>query len=327
MNSRFRSRRIILVYGGLALAFVTGCRTPDLRPFQDSTARIHDGVVEAQGLYSAELERLAPFVPDSSELAKQGKRFSTNWQARVAVLDGMVEYAGSLVAVAGAPGKARAGLDNVAQSLKELSVAAGPYQAAVEGGTDIALELVDLANRVRAARQIQKAVRLTDPDVQRVAHLLVLDFSKLRFALEQNQRSIKNLMDAPLSRRLDARQAVENKMIERNGVLQEKLGGPDWETAVAQFNRETEEARKYLADANNWYVPHQAEVQAAQRQIADHIRFLRDTESAIVQWGRAHKALAQAFETGLAPDWTLLKQSAARIERSVEKIRNQPSTP
>ncbi len=133
-------------------------------------------------------------------------------------------------------------------------------------------------------------------------------------------------MDGPLDRRLDARKAVENNINERTKALQERLGTAEWTTAVAQFNQEMVEARKYLSDADYWYLPHQAEVESAQKQIADHIKLLRDTETAIVQWGKAHVAIARTFQTGLAPDWTLLKESADRIEKSINKMTDQHGT-
>ncbi len=204
------------------LLVVTGCRTPDLKPFRDSTAKIHDGVVAARDMYPAELGRLQPYVPDEHKLAQEGKRFMTNWQARVEVMEGLVRYADSLAAVADAPDKSKAGLENVAQSLKELSVAAGPYQPAIDGATDIAIELVDLANRVRAVKQLKDAVLLTDTNVQRVAKLLALDFARLRFNLEQNQKSIRTFMDNDILVQLKARQAVEEKV--------RSQPGSSWET-------------------------------------------------------------------------------------------------
>ena len=313
---------------GLAGSFLVGCQTPDLKPFRDSTAKIHDSVVEAQDVYSAELARLRPFVSDTPALAEQGKRFSTNWQARSEVMGALVRYAGSLAAVADAPDKSKAGLESVAQSLKELGAAAGPYQPAVEGATDIGIVLIDLANRVRAARQLKKAVLLTDPDIQRVARLLVQDFSRMRLALAEIQKSIRSLMNGGgMSRQIDTRNAVNNKVIERTEALQRKLGEPDWTSAVAQFNQEMAEAKKYLAEADKWYLPHQAAVEAAQQEMADRIKLFRDTETAITQWGKAHGDLAQALQNGLAPDWTLLRQSADRIEKNINKITSKDSKP
>src|SRR6267378_1201683 len=89
----------------LGLGLLAGCHTPDLKPFRDSTAKIQSSVLEAQDLYSGELERLRPFVPDENALTKQQKIFSENWKARTEVMDAMVKYAASLASVADAPEK------------------------------------------------------------------------------------------------------------------------------------------------------------------------------------------------------------------------------
>ena len=305
----------------LLLGLTTSCRTPDLKPFRDSTARIQGSVAEAQEIYSGELGRLKSFVPDEHQLAKTQKAFTTNWQARNEVMEAMVRYAGSLAAVADAPDKARAGMESVANSVKGLGVAAGPYAPAIEGGSQIALELMDLANRVRAARQLKKAVVVTDPSMQSLAKLLAKDFATLRKALEQNQKSIKNLMDGPLSQQLDARQAVLNKATEKAKALQDGVGQPG--DAVGTYNREMAETHKYLVEADKWYLPHKAEVELAQRELADRIKLFRDTETAIVDWGKAHADLTHAVQHNMTPDWTLLKQSADRIEKGINQIANR----
>lgn len=312
---------------GLGLGLLSGCHTPDLKPFRDSTAKIQSSVVDAQDLYSGELERLRPFVPDENALTKQQKIFSENWKARTEVMDAMVKYAASLASVADAPEKSRAGLESVAKSINELAIAAGPYQAAIEGGSEIAVELADLVNRVRAAKQLKKAVAATDPDMQKLAKLLAKDFGSLRRVLEQIQKSIKNLMDGPVSRQLDARTVLISRTQEKALALQNGLGTTNWADAVATFNKDMAETQKFLAEADRWYLPHQASVEAAQKEMADRIKLFRDTETAIVQWGKAHADLADALQNKMSPDWTLLRQSADRIQKSIDKIENQTKTP
>jgi hypothetical protein len=80
------------------------------------------------------------------------------------------------------------------------------------------------------------------------------------------------------------------------------------------------EAHKYLGEADKWYVPHRVEVDAAKKRLTTHIALFRETEAALVQWGKAHGALARALQKDLSPDWTLLTQSAERMEKSIKKI-------
>lgn len=311
----------------ISAVLLSGCQTPDLKPFRDSTARIHNSIVEAQDVYLGELERLRPFVPDGHKLTEQEKSFAKCWKARTEVMEAMVKYAGSLAAVADAPDESEAALEGVAQSINELGVAAGPYQLAVEGTTQIALVIVDLVNRVRAAQQLKKAVLATDADMQKLTQLLVRDFESLKSTLEKNQRNIKNLMDGKMSHQIDAREAIASKVEERTEYLQSRLNDSKWAEAVAAFNKEMAEAHKYLAEADKWYLPHKAEVEAAQKEMADRIRLFRDIETALAQWGKAHGALAEALQKDLAPDWTLLKQSADRIEKGVGKITQKDGKP
>ena len=144
-----RVRGIVTI---LVSAFIFGgCQTPDLKPFRDSTAKIHNSVLEAKDLFLEEQERVKEFVPDASKLALEREidLFKTNWSARVNIMESMVKYASSLASVAEAPDRSKAALEGVGESVAELAVAAGPYAPAVEGAKNIALEHIDLANRER----------------------------------------------------------------------------------------------------------------------------------------------------------------------------------
>jgi hypothetical protein len=260
---------------------------------------------------------------DRMTLEELTTRLGPPAKARTEVMDAMVKYAASLAAVADAPEQSRAGLEGVAKSINHLGVAAGPYQAAIEGGTEIALELMDIVNRVRAAQQLKKAVVATDPDMQKLAKLLAKDFGSLRRTLELNQKSIKNWMDGPVSSQLDARAALITRAKEKASVLQTNLSGANWADAVATFNKEMAETQKFLADTDKWYLPHQAAVEAAQKQMVERVKLFRDTETAIAQWGKAHADLAEALQNDMTPDWTLLRQSADRSRKASTKLRTR----
>ena len=323
-------QRVRVIVTILVSAFIFGgCQTPDLKPFRDSTAKIHNSVLEAKDLFLEEQERVKEFVPDASKLALEREidLFKTNWSARVNIMESMVKYASSLASVAEAPDRSKAALEGVGESVAELAVAAGPYAPAVEGAKNIALELIDLANRVRAVKQLKKAVLATDKDMQRVAQILSADFAIMRRELEDKQSSIRNLMNDRVSTQLQARRQVEKKI----GLLAEgmisNLRTQSLNTAVGGFNQDMAEVQKYLVESDKWYLPHQAKVELTERQLTEHVKLFRDTETALAHWGQAHGALTKSLQEGLAPDWTLLRQSADRIEKSIKKITQQNDKP
>ena len=320
-----RAKALLML--AVSVGLLAGCRTPDLKPFRDSTAKIQSSVLEAQDLYSDELERLRPFVPNGHALTVQQRAFVNHWAARTEVMDAMVKYAGSLAAVADAPEKSRVALEGVAKSINQLGSAAGPYQAAIDGTTQIMTELLNLVNQVRSARQLKKAVAATDTDMQKLATLLATDFARLRRTIELNQQSIKNWMDGPRAHQLDARTALIDKAEAKATTLQAGLVGANWAAAVTTFNNDMAETQKFLAEADKWYLPHRAAVDAAQKQMAERVKLFRDTETALAQWGKAHADLAEALKNDMSPDWTVLRQSADRIEKSINKITNQTNTP
>lgn len=325
LNKLHTPTKTILVTFGLCTVLLTGCVTPDLKPFSDSTAQIHNSVVEAQDVYLEEQQRILPLIPEDAkdELQKDVTLFKTNWTARVNIMECMARYAGSLAAVAEAPDKSKASLEGVSKSISEMGVVAGPYAPAVEGAKEIGLELIDLANRIRAAQQLKKAVLATDPEMQKVSKILAADFRTMRMELEQRQGNIEKLMHDRLSSELHARKQVEKESAKLAEKLVEDLKQHPLTNAVAVFNQDMAEVQKYLAESDKWYLPYKAEVAAAEKDLADHVKLFRDTEAALEQWGKAHAALVQAMQDGLAPDWTLLKQSAERIEKSINKITKQ----
>jgi len=325
MHTQTITLRTSLVVIGISSGLFTGCQTPDLKPFRDSTAQIHDSVVGARDIYLEEQQRIEPFLPADAREAfdRQSQQFQSNWSAREEMMEAMARYAGSLAAVAEAPDKSKAALAGVGDSIQELSVAAGQYAPAVNGAKDIALELVDLANRVRAAKRLKDAVLATDTNMQRVATILAADFGSMRRELEDRQASLKHLMDGPLIDQLHARHMVELQSAVLSQKLIENLKTNSLTNAVAGFNQDMVDVQRYLTESDKWYVPHVTEVGQAQKQLAAHIQLFRDTESALTQWGKAHAALAKALREGLPPDWTLLKQSADRIKTAIDTITNQ----
>lgn len=246
--------------------------------------------------------------------------FTNQWSARVIVTETFVDYAQSLAALAEAPAKARKNSEAVASSLKAMSSAFGIYGQALQGTTDLVIELESAANTVRSTRALRNAVNAADSSVQKVAKALALDFQSLAGALKRLDADIEPLLSQSVANRLDLRSLLSANLEVSVATLRAAASKPDWVNAVKDFNATAAAVSKYFEEDARWTGPYFQDLKDTHAKLRSDIRLLELTEKAITTWAKSHGRLRKALEGGLEPDWVQLKQSAENIDKAIKSL-------
>src|SRR4051812_43160832 len=95
----------------LLLIALIGCQTPDLKPFADSTANLHQSIIRSQDIVRSELQglRASHVFEDEGKLSEAEKTFTKAFAQRIAFMVAVVNYSDSLAAVADAGENGQAG--------------------------------------------------------------------------------------------------------------------------------------------------------------------------------------------------------------------------
>src|SRR5438046_3150570 len=99
MQCNLRTKRSKLgSLGGFLILVLTGCQTPDLRPFADSTAAMNTAVKEGQKVFVRELEAIKAADREATYIDNALVDFTNYWSLRTAFMDTLVEYSEQLAA-------------------------------------------------------------------------------------------------------------------------------------------------------------------------------------------------------------------------------------
>lgn len=308
----------------LTLPVWIGCRTPDLQPFQESTARIHESVVTAQDRFTEDLKLLnqsvsaTPGGPKRLREALAG--FTDQWEARTAACQALVEYADTLADIAAAPAKARRNSEALASSLKSMSKTFGFYGSALQGATDLTVELESLANQIRATRALRKLVLQVDPALQQVGLVLNRDLESAIETLRRLDADLEILMRGDHGTRLDVRQILEQNLKTNLVILRREVAGTNWVRAVKEFTTESVVISKYLEEDDRWTGSYFRSVKDSRTRLRADIELLSAARKGVTAWTKAHLKLVKALETGVQPDWSQLKRSAENIDKAIKQL-------
>lgn len=306
----------------LFLAALTGCQTPDLKPFADSTAAMNSAVKGGQKVFVGELLAIKAADPTATYIDKSLTDFTNHWSQRLAVMDAMVEYSEQLAAVADAPRQRAENTKAVGDAVGKVSAAFGPYGAAVTGAIDIVRKVDGLAAQARAAHTLQEAVEKADPVLTNVVVLLSHDFKKMEETLRLARITLPGILKSPHGDALEARKKLTAFTTNLYSKLLE-VGSTNgsWEQAAADFNKETAETAKALASMDRWYLPLTAQLKESDTRIAAGLSLLTEAQIGLKRWGEVHAKLAQDISNNRQPNWRLLLETARAIQEDIERIK------
>lgn len=308
-----------LVWTVLVSILVSGCRLPDLKPFADSTADLHQAVVQCESVVrddlveAAELAQLDPNSPDHP-----ARRFSAEWQKRIAAMTAIVEYTDSLAAIADAGKTGEANAEALANSVNSL-LGALSAPTAPDNYIAIAKTLYGVVAQVRAAAAFGKAVEAADPAIQGIATILIKDLADIENIIQVAPEPIEAAMKRPteISQLIDYRKQLQKEQRRLESVIagdvHSGLGG----TMPAELTRVTE----LIAATDARYLPIQEAIDRVHKRTIAEIELTRRARDGFKQWAAIHHGLAENVAWGLRPNVRVLVNTVLEMKAIVEKMR------
>jgi len=302
----------------MMLALLTGCQLPDAGPFVDGTAQLRSAVAAGGAAVEQELRHQLDATESADELKK-------NWEARNKAMTAVMRYAQSLAAIVAAGNEGAASAGKVADAVKNLAAAADiaipATSEAVELASDIGKFLYEQIARVRAAKQLAKALDQAQPAIERIAHLMRQDLADLDVIAQavgslEALETIGDEQNDVASHRKSLLKAlrVPSANPAEDGSTASTIPASSWD----DYARLT----ALLADVDVRYHAYQKQ-QAAIEARLNAIRAVIDgCGRALDEWAAAHAELASAARAKRAASARALIESAVELRDLVKRMRD-----
>ena len=290
------------------VVLLTGCATPDLKPFAEAS-RALSGAVTAGGTLAIEPIARMPHVTDGASIPPDdarhpAKALRDSWALRRKTMDAILVYSASLAAISEAAQNRRENAAGVVKAVSDLA-AAVPGVGVISQGTGALLSFgLGAVVEVKAFHDMREAVASANPAVRLVAAALRSDFGDLAGLYESSQNTLllQTGRDVrPLEQVHEAlrkQRAAERAKVASNAA--DKTAGAELarlDALMAGIEPELTRVRSARA--------------AAQEAKDGGRNFFKSAQSAVDAWAAAHGDLVNAFDENRMPNLVLL---GARID-------------
>jgi hypothetical protein len=309
----------------LACLLITGCATPNLRPFADATATLKTSVKIAGDLTISQLSAQTITISDQTfipgETNHPAARLETSWQLRRNAMDAVASYSSSLASIADAAASGKGNAQRVVDAVNQLASHVPAIGLGLTAAGDLLVSLGATLIEVKAYRDLAKAVNAAHPVIQLVAESLMKDFDALAIQYESLQRNqIRKLKDSAEKPR-----AYHAKLIEKRSTLRAQSDG----IADDSARRDTMHAIDTLVAAVEPEVlAYDREISRRAAELRDGLQFFREAREALAVWLSAHRDVHIALREKRAPNIILLVSRAQELAVLASNFRqNAPHQP
>lgn len=311
---------VLTLFGGLLLA---GCTTPDLKPFADSTAGLHQATVQTRDIIKAELREFkkAELFSDASVLRDAETVIPNSFDARIKFMEAVVAYSDSLAAIVDASKNARANAQSLGDSVKGLADAVGPYGAAVGQAIPIFVSVAGGVEEAWAVHSLKEATKKANPIIQAGAVIMEADVLKIKSILVRNEQPYIQKLEEPYANDLTIREEIIRLRNEETKQLLDALKKDKQGAVVATFNTNLAEYDKAMASINLWYEPLQKNEADAISRLELEAQMMKNTVHGFQQWAKVHADLTKALEDNRQPNIRELVSTVLEIKTEIENLK------
>ena len=323
MKMKILIPKTLWAFGGLLL-LCAGCTTPDLKPFADSTASLHQAMTMTRDVVQSELSALkkAQVLTNALELADAEKNIPAALEARVAFMEAVVKYSDSLAAVADAGKNGEANAKLLSDSVTQLAGMFGPYGAAVGGVGDIVKTAYKLLAEAAAVHSLKTATAKSDPIIQGATQIMLVDMTNVINVLDIAGKALITKMDDPHMDDYGVRAKLlkyrKHAMAKLNSDLKDEAG---YEQVLTQHNKANAETEKTLHGINEWYEPLQAKENEINQRFNQEKEVAQNTLKAFRQWAAVHADLTKALEQNRQPNIRELVSTMLEIKTEIANLK------
>jgi hypothetical protein len=312
--------RIFLSLHFVLFLFLSGCSTPDLKPFADASATLSTSVKSGGELAIDPIATIPvwngeAFVPPRDP-AHPYKKIEGEWEKRRKMMDAVLVYSASLQAISDAAAHRGENAAALVQSVQQLASSVPGYGAAFQGAATLVVKGIETTVEVKAWHDMRRAVASADPAIQMIAGTLKKDLGELA-----------NLMEAPLNDRIAALGASVRPIARLEKALREKrdaqrttvAGDAGDATKGAELARLESLHQTAFAELTRI----QNERSQAENSIKQGKQFFDDAMAGVQAWADAHTGIVKAFEEKRLPNFTLLAARAQELQQIVSELRKE----
>jgi hypothetical protein len=309
-------------YGGLLL-LCAGCTTPDLKPFADSTAGLHQAVTQSQGIIRSEISGIeqAGNLAHPDQVAAAKDKLIKAFDARIAFMGAVVNYSDSLAAVADAGKNGQANAKALGDSLQQLADMAGPYGMAVGAGTEIMSQIYGLIAQARAAHSLREATTKMDPAIQKAAELVQMDMTNVLNVLKAGEPELNTAIQSPFLDDMILRNKLAKIRRDEVAKISSNITANNSLELMTEYNQKITEVDKMMDRMDKWYLPLRAQQAQNSQRFATEEDFVNNTIRGFQQWAKVHADLAKALRDDRQPNIRELLSTVLEIKTEIENFK------
>jgi hypothetical protein len=307
---------------GLAFALLlSGCQTPDLKPFAEASDALVSGINQGGDMAINPLAGQAVMVngvlvaPGAPE--HPANKLASLWAGRRAAADSILAYSQSLAAINEAAANRKANASALVDSVRHLASAIPGVSVGSNAAGDLVVFALGAGIEVKAWHDMAAAVKAADPAVQAIAGLLQQDFTALSAELESVALNQLMTSTTPALREVERLYApVRAKQKTQRVLLANDLASVGAAEELIRLDRLRAGLEPDLAAL-------QAEKGRLEDTRATGANFFAAVGGAIEAWAAAHHDLARAFEEHRRPNLSVLAARAQELNRLVKEFRSE----
>lgn len=316
----------------LILALGACASLPDVKPFASATLELEKSVDESFAAsakaqrHMAQLLTVDPTHPLAGALAPRKKTYEdlatsieTDGVQRNKLMRALTDYTDSLAAIVESSANAQTKVDELANSVVELSgsISASPLPVVAGPAVDLAKVALREAIKIKAAHDLRGGLEVADPVVQKAAEILMADARDLKKSIATKEEAVQAAMNLSGGDPLKYRE----RLIARRAALIKKLAPSD--NADVESQPESEDLQKVeqqIAACDAWYLPLAERRDKALGDLRATEKLYARIEEAIGQWAKAHSDLVIAVRDGRTINQRRLVEVIMEIRGLVKQI-------
>jgi hypothetical protein len=309
-----------VIMGLSTVLLLSGCTTPDLKPFAEASKTLSVSVNKGGDLAIKPLAKMPIWVKDGlvepGDPAHPYTALQAQWTERQNVMEAVLVYSASLEAISDAAAHRNENATELVGSVQQLASAVPGYGAAFNSAGTLVVKGLEITVEVKAWHDMRRAVEAADPAIQLVARGIKLDFTE-----------ISHLYEAPLNDQLAKLGASIRPVVRFEHALREQR---DAQRKLVETDPSDSVKGAELARLDGLYATAVADlnqIRSGREKVEDEIaqgkEFFASAIQAVDAWAGANAELVKAFKDQRTPNFTLLIARAEELKEIVNQLKTK----
>lgn len=312
-----------------AMALVTGCQTPDLKPFAAASADVAAGIAWGGDLAIRQIAR-EPAIVGSAVIAPDepnhpARPLAVEWAPRRRAAEAVLAYSGALAAIGDASTNRKANAAALLDSVKQLAAAVPGVSLGTNAAGNLLISAASGVVELKAWRDMRTAVKNADAAIALIAGVIRQDLASMSnlYAGFHTNQIVQARTAAEFRQLTRLYDSLRKEQETKRGLVAGSPADPITGTDLTRLD-------SMLAGVERDLRPRLAAIAHHRTALADGAAFYAAAMAGIDAWAAAHRDLSIAFEQRRTPNIALLLVRAQEIQAQLQEFKSaqrQPATP